>query len=118
MKYTLAAEINPLINKLDEALIEAGLSTEEGSRAALQQTKSSLNSQQEWRQPLADCLQQIFRNLPQLGHKVPRDLLWFAGSECLHFLDDSEISRYASVDEVWQTTKLSWQEACEKTITE
>ncbi|WP_119394167.1 hypothetical protein [Salinibius halmophilus] len=116
MKYTLAAEINPLINSLDKVLADEGLSDDEGSRGSLSSVKQALNDGKEWRNDLADTLQQVFRNLPHIGHKVPRDLLWFAGSECLHFLDDAEIERYASIDEVWQTTQLSWQEAVAKTL--
>lgn len=115
MKYTLASEINPLFNQLDQALAEAKLAENEGSRANIIAVKALLNEGSEWREPLADCIEQIFLKLPQLGHQVPRDLLWFAGGACLHFLDDSEIERFASVDEVWQTSKLSWQEALEKT---
>ena len=36
---------------------------------------------------------------PQLAPEFPRDLLWYLGAECLHFMPDEEIERYHSLDE-------------------
>ena len=36
---------------------------------------------------------------PQLAEVFPRDLLWYLGSECLHFMPDDEIDGFARLDE-------------------
>ena len=36
---------------------------------------------------------------PQIAHLVPRDLLWFFGGDCLHFMPDEEIALYQALDE-------------------
>ncbi|WP_281647511.1 PA2817 family protein [Parendozoicomonas sp. Alg238-R29] len=38
-------------------------------------------------------------NHPQLTPVVPRDLLWFFGGDCLHFLTDEEISRFQQIED-------------------
>jgi hypothetical protein len=38
-----------------------------------------------------DLLSQVFHRYPQIAHLVPRDLLWFFGGDCLHFMPDEEI---------------------------
>jgi len=42
---------------------------------------------------------QIFQRYPQIAHLVPRDLLWFFGGDCLHFMPDEEIELYQQLDE-------------------
>ena len=46
-----------------------------------------------------DLLSQIFQRYPQIAHLVPRDLLWFFGGDCLHFMPDEEIQLYQQLDE-------------------
>lgn len=46
-----------------------------------------------------DLISQIFHRYPQVAHLVPRDLLWFFGGDCLHFMPDEEIARYQALDE-------------------
>lgn len=46
-----------------------------------------------------DLLSQIFHRYPQIAHLVPRDLLWFFGGDCLHFMPDEEISLFQALDE-------------------
>ncbi len=49
---------------------------------------------------------------PQLNPLVPRDLLWFIGGDCLHFLIDEEIERFQKIEDlVAETPNLSWVEA-------
>lgn len=46
-----------------------------------------------------DLLSQVFHRYPQIAHLVPRDLLWFFGGDCLHFMPDEEIALYQALDE-------------------
>lgn len=46
-----------------------------------------------------DLIRQIFHRYPQIAHLVPRDLLWFFGGDCLHFMPDEEIELYQQLDE-------------------
>lgn len=46
-----------------------------------------------------DLISQIFHRYPQIAHLVPRDLLWFFGGDCLHFMPDEEIELYQQLDE-------------------
>ena len=46
-----------------------------------------------------DLISQIFHRYPQIAHLVPRDLLWFFGGDCLHFMPDEEIALYQTLDE-------------------
>ncbi|MDP3367055.1 MAG: PA2817 family protein, partial [Pseudomonas sp.] len=41
-----------------------------------------------------DLISQVFHRYPQIAHLVPRDLLWFFGGDCLHFMPDEEIALY------------------------
>ncbi len=46
-----------------------------------------------------DLISQIFQRYPQIAHLVPRDLLWFFGGDCLHYMPDEEIALYQLLDE-------------------
>lgn len=46
-----------------------------------------------------DLISQVFHRYPQIAHLVPRDLLWFFGGDCLHFMPDEEIVLYQTLDE-------------------
>ncbi|WXL24090.1 PA2817 family protein [Ectopseudomonas mendocina] len=46
-----------------------------------------------------DLISQIFQRYPQIAHLVPRDLLWFFGGDCLHFMPDEEIEMYQTLEE-------------------
>ncbi|PKM32136.1 MAG: dehydrogenase, partial [Gammaproteobacteria bacterium HGW-Gammaproteobacteria-12] len=46
-----------------------------------------------------DLISQVFHRYPQIAHLVPRDLLWFFGGDCLHFMPDDEIALYQALDE-------------------
>ena len=41
-----------------------------------------------------DLISQVFHRYPQIAHLVPRDLLWFFGGDCLHFMPDEEIDLF------------------------
>ncbi|MFT4769635.1 MAG: hypothetical protein ACI8RN_002784 [Glaciecola sp.] len=61
----------------------------------------------------------IYRMLtiaPQLTQEFPRDLLWYLGQECLHFMPDDEIERFTLLDEQRRTAdsqgqRFNWAEA-------
>lgn len=46
-----------------------------------------------------DLLSQIFHRYPQIAHLVPRDLLWYFGGDCLHFMPDEEIELFQTLEE-------------------
>ncbi|MCY1524015.1 hypothetical protein D9M68_589310 [compost metagenome] len=46
-----------------------------------------------------DLISQVFHRYPQIAHLVPRDLLWFFGGDCLHFMPDEEIALFQRLDE-------------------
>ena len=46
-----------------------------------------------------DLMCQVIQRYPQIAHLVPRDLLWFFGGDCLHFMPDEEIALYQALDE-------------------
>ena len=46
-----------------------------------------------------DIISQVFQRYPQIAHLVPRDLLWFFGGACLHFMPDDEIEKYQELEE-------------------
>jgi len=47
-----------------------------------------------------DFLMQIFTHLPQLTPVFDRDLLWYFGGDCLHYLTDNEIALFQQLDEL------------------
>jgi hypothetical protein len=61
----------------------------------------------------------VFRMLttaPQLAEHFPRDLLWYLGGECLHFMPDEEIERLTTLDEQRRDAaargeRFNWREA-------
>jgi len=53
---------------------------------------------------------------PQYAPEFPRDLLWYLGSACLHFMPDEEIDRFRELDEArlaaaQQDKTFNWREA-------
>ena len=46
-----------------------------------------------------DLMSQVILRYPQIAHLVPRDLLWFFGGDCLHFMPDEEIEMYQTLEE-------------------
>jgi len=52
-----------------------------------------------------ELLCKIVANYPQLMLILPRDLLWFFGGDCLHYMPDEEINLFQSLDEQRQIAK-------------
>ena len=46
-----------------------------------------------------ELISQVFQHYPQIAHQVPRDLLWFFGGDCLHFMPDEEIAIFQQLEE-------------------
>ncbi|MFK0087725.1 PA2817 family protein [Pseudomonas sp. NPDC090755] len=46
-----------------------------------------------------DLMCQVIQRYPQIAHLVPRDLLWFFGGDCLHFMPDEELDLYQALEE-------------------
>ena len=57
-----------------------------------QRTDSAYQDGQDW-------LINILTHHPQLTPAINRDLLWFFGGECLHFMADDEIELFQQLDE-------------------
>ncbi|MFO3724588.1 PA2817 family protein [Pseudomonas sp. HLMP] len=47
-----------------------------------------------------DLICQVIQRYPQIAHLVPRDLLWFFGGDCLHFMPDEELNLYQRLEEL------------------
>lgn len=47
-----------------------------------------------------DLICQVIQRYPQIAHLVPRDLLWFFGGDCLHFMPDEELQLYQNLDDL------------------
>ncbi|WP_205743029.1 PA2817 family protein [Halioglobus maricola] len=45
-------------------------------------------------------ISRLFTTYPDFGPTLPRDLLWFLGGECLHYMPDDEIATYQQLDEL------------------
>src|SRR5690554_3487817 len=45
-----------------------------------------------------DIISQEFQRYLQIAHLVLRDLLWFFGGDCLHFMPDDQIGKYQQVE--------------------
>ena len=58
-----------------------------------QHTDSGYTQGQDW-------ITHIFNHLPQLSPAIDRDLLWFFGGDCLHFLTDDENDLFQQIDEI------------------
>ena len=41
----------------------------------------------------------LFASCPQLAPSLPREILWFLGGDCLHFMPDEEIAQFQQLDE-------------------
>lgn len=42
---------------------------------------------------------QLFVRYPQIAPMIPRDLLWFFGGDCLHYMPDHEIELFQQLEE-------------------
>ena len=47
----------------------------------------------------ASAVDRLFTTYPDFAPTFPRDLLWFFGGDCLHFMPDDEIALFQQLDE-------------------
>ncbi|UYZ85171.1 dehydrogenase [Entomomonas sp. E2T0] len=47
-----------------------------------------------------EIISQIFFRYPQIAHLIPRELLWFLGGDCLHFMPDEEIDLFQQLEDL------------------
>lgn len=47
----------------------------------------------------AALISRLFDTYPDFAPTFPRELLWFLGGECLHYMPDEEISAFQSLDQ-------------------
>lgn len=48
----------------------------------------------------SDLVARLFTTYPDFAPSFPRDLLWFLGGDCLHFMPDEEIQQHQQLDEM------------------
>lgn len=58
----------------------------------------------------------LLTTAPQVAEHFPRDLLWYLGAECLHFMPDEEIDSFTALDEARREAdargeRFNWREA-------
>ena len=46
-----------------------------------------------------DLVARLFAGCPQLAPAFPREVLWFLGGDCLHFMPDEELSVFQALDD-------------------
>ncbi|MNJ65935.1 hypothetical protein D3C77_619760 [compost metagenome] len=46
-----------------------------------------------------DLMCQVIQRYPQIAHLIPRDLLWFFGGDCLHYMPEEELAMYQELEE-------------------
>jgi hypothetical protein len=47
-----------------------------------------------------NLVSQLFSSCPQLAPALPRELLWFLGGDCLHYMPDEELAVFQRLDEM------------------
>lgn len=47
-----------------------------------------------------EMVSQLFLRYPQIAHLIPRELLWFFGGDCLHFMPDAEIDLFQQLEDM------------------
>ena len=72
--------------------------------ALLQRLTSDDSHPDEFMTDGQSLLSSIVMKYPQITPRVPRDLFWYFGGDCLHYLEDSEISAFQQLDENYHTS--------------
>lgn len=68
-----------------------------------------------------DTLCRLITHFPQLTPLISRELLWFLGGECLHYLADEEIDKFQAIEDLLHEAEqngqhLSREEATAKVL--
>ena len=67
--------------------------------SSAQQYDSAIFEGQQW-------LHRFLTHNPELAPAIHRDLLWFFGGDCLHFMPDEEIEKYQMLDDAMAEAML------------
>jgi len=65
----------------------------------LAQVRAAMRSKTDYLDSGQQLLCRLVSHFPALTPHVPRDLLWFYGGDCLHFLTDEEIAKFQTLEE-------------------
>lgn len=68
--------------------------------AALKQLSETAQYTQDYTFLGQSLLCRIISNYPHLTEHINRDLLWFFGGDCLHYMPDEQIALYQRLDEL------------------
>lgn len=52
----------------------------------------------------SSLVSRLFTTYPDFSPTFPRELLWFLGGDCLHFMPDDEIALYQALEEQREET--------------
>lgn len=53
----------------------------------------------DWYVQAPQLIARLFTTFPEFAPTLPRELLWFLGGDCLHYMPDEEIALYQELDE-------------------
>lgn len=87
------ADADQDFNQDNTILTQLAALIEQLKDASAEQSGSAIFEGQQW-------MYRFFTHNPELAPAVHRDLLWFFGGECLHFMPDNEIDKYQRLDEM------------------
>ena len=48
----------------------------------------------------AELVARLFTTYPELAPALPRQLLWFFGGDCLHYMPDEEIAQFQQLEDM------------------
>ncbi len=79
---------------------EAGQASEDDPLHALAKGFVALAQGREVYEQGPVLVSRLFSGCPHLAPLFPRELLWFIGGDCLHFLADDELAQFQQLDEM------------------
>ncbi len=86
-------------NQENTILQQLGQLIESLKDSSAQQSDSATFEGQQW-------LHRFLTHNPELAPAIHRDLLWFFGGDCLHFMPDEEIEKYQMLDDAMAEAML------------
>ena len=86
-------------NQENTILQQLGQLIESLKEPSAQQYDSAIFDGQQW-------LHRFLTHNPELAPAIHRDLLWFFGGDCLHFMPDDEIEKYQLLDDAMAEAML------------
>jgi hypothetical protein len=67
----------------------------------LQQLSEATAADDQFQESGQALISRLIGNNPHITPSISRDLLWFFGGDCLHFMGDDELALYQQLDELW-----------------